>query len=238
MLAARSFAFFDVDDTLINEKSMFTMLLEMEVALGVDSRLVMAEIDTLGRRGANRADLNVAYYRSLAGLPREAVRGLAKQYVERRFRQEPQGGYLIQPVVEELRQLQSRGVEPVLLSGSAVDFLQPLAESLRVTHVLATVLEVDADGAYTGALKGAPMIGAGKLAAMRGFADHHQVDLGVCRAFGDHSSDLDYLASVGHASVVSGDIFLELHAKRRGWPIIRKSVARQLATQILGNNQE
>lgn len=227
MSSARAFAFFDVDETLIAEKSMFTMLDEIGRVLGcIDVARIRSELDGLGRQGASRAEINIAYYRGLNGLSRDAVRQVARDYVLRRLEGSERRRYLIEPVLEELQHLRARGVTPVFLSGSALDYLLPLARELDVSDVLATRLQVDSDGCYTGQTEAAAMVGEGKLQAMLGFARLHQAALGDCHGFGDHHSDLSYLAAVGHPHVVSGDSTLELHAGRRGWPIVRKGSTR------------
>jgi HAD superfamily hydrolase (TIGR01490 family) len=223
MSSGPAFAFFDVDETLISEKSMFTMLGEIGKAFAqIDVPRVRAMLDALGRQGASRAEINLAYYRSLAGLSQKNVQLLASSYVSGRLARAERASYLIRPVVEELQLLRSRGIAPVFLSGSARDFLLPLARELAVEDVLATQLEIDREGCYTGKTEAAPMVGEGKLQAMLHFAELHQAELRDCYGYGDHHSDLAYLTWVGHPHVVSGDVTLELHARRQGWRVIRK----------------
>ncbi|MFT6914703.1 MAG: HAD superfamily hydrolase (TIGR01490 family) [Motiliproteus sp.] len=218
-----AFAFFDVDETLIVEKSMFCMLHEIEKHLGgINASDIRHRLQRMAREGEERAQVNLAYYRALAGLPRSEVQQLAADYVRRRLQADATEPYLIQPVVNQLQQLQADGITPVFLSGSAVDFLTPLADHLNVHHILATQLRVDTAGFYTGELACQPMIGTGKRQALINFADQHQSRLSECYAFGDHSSDAQYLSLVGRARIVSGDVQLEQLAQQQGWPIIQR----------------
>lgn len=67
------------------------------------------------------------------------------------------------------------------------------------------------------------MIGEGKVAAVRSYADKNNIDISLSVACGDHISDLAMLELVGEPYVVAGDPELETVAKERGWPIIEVS---------------
>ncbi len=224
-----AFAFFDVDETLITEKSMFSMLHEIEKHLGgIYASDIRHRLQTMARAGEARAEINRAYYRALAGLPRREVQQIAVDYVSQRLQDDAMVPYLIQPVVTQLQQLKADGITPVFLSGSAVDFLVPLANHLNVNHILATQLKVDKAGHYTGKIVSQPMIGAGKRQALINFTSQHQSSLSDCYAFGDHSSDAEYLSLVGMARIVSGNSQLEQQAQQQGWPIIQRPEATPL----------
>ncbi|WP_273439618.1 HAD family hydrolase [Sedimenticola selenatireducens] len=224
-----AFAFFDVDETLITEKSMFSMLHEIEKHLGgINASDIKHRLQTMAKAGEARAEVNLAYYRALAGLPCCEVQQIAADYISKRLQTDTMAPYLIQPVVTQLRRLQSNGITPVFLSGSAVDFLIPLADHLNVSHILATQLKVDKAGHYTGEIVSQPMIGDGKRQALINFASQHQSPLSDCYAFGDHSSDAEYLSLVGMARIVSGNSQLEQQAQQQGWPIIQRPEATPL----------
>lgn len=61
------------------------------------------------------------------------------------------------------------------------------------------------------------MIGSVKGRAARATAAVRGFDLAECSAYGDHSSDLELLASVGRPVVVGEDPVLADHAARAGW---------------------
>ncbi len=104
----------------------------------------------------------------------------------------------------------------VLVSGSCVDILAPIAADLSIRSVLATRLEV-IDGRYTGKILPPQIIGAGKALVVEDVMKRHGARPGDAFAYGDHESDESMLASVGHPVVVSRDPHMLGRAGRCGW---------------------
>jgi len=215
-----AFAFFDVDETILVEKSMFTILEAIgHAAPGFNVRGHRAAIAEMRAAGYDRAEVNRFFYRGLKGLGAAFVAETAARYFKRRTA-ESEHPLFVWPVVMRLRDLAARGIEPVFVSGSATIFLRPVAAMLEVQHVLATTLEEDASGCLTGEITGRCMIGSGKAEAVRDFLSARNVDPAVCWGFGDHPSDADFLSLLGQSHIVAGNPDAEAIAAQNGWLVV------------------
>lgn len=213
------FAFFDVDETLINLKSMFSFrafyhrhrfgALCGPLADRLAHRRLMAN-------GRDRAEVNRAFYRAFRGHSQLAFAACARKWFAEVSKQP---SLYIAPVLDALQRHRAEGIEPVFVSGSSVEILQPLADALGVRHVLANRLEVSR-GRFTGELLPPQTIGDGKRAAVDAFLAQHGASAARCYGYGDHLSDLPLLEAVGLPTVVVRDPALVEVAHARGWPVL------------------
>lgn len=216
-----AFAFFDVDETLVIEKTMFTVLGALSERLpSLDAASLISHLQDLRRQGRSRAEVNRAFYRGLGGLPRNVVVSIARTYIQNRISESDRRPFFIPACVAQLKALRHQGVAPVFVSGSACDFLASIAEHLEVEYVLATRLQVSAAGRYTGEIDGRCMIGAGKAAAVAEFLAEHSVDPTQCFGFGDHPSDEPFISLLGAGAIVAGNPETERLARERNWVLI------------------
>jgi len=216
------FAFFDVDETLKNVKSMdsFQSFYHRRRWGRLGSQIAdwrsCRRLERLIIKGADRTQVNTAFFEEFRGGRPEKVQVAAISWFEHI---RTSADFFIEPVLAALRKHQQDGTKPVFVSGSSVEILQPLADQLQVHHILANRLEVDA-GRYTGRLLSPQTIGAGKREAVNFFLMAHGAEPSGCFAYGDHLSDLPLLETVGHPTVVARNNDLIAIARERGWPII------------------
>ena len=216
------YAFFDVDETLISIKSMFSFREFYYIwSFGDDQGVVVqngarARIKKQLEIGLDRAEVNRLFWDSFCGFSQDDVR-LAAQAWHRLVRQQP--GYFITQTLGALREHQQEGTEVVFVSGSCLEILEPLAEELGVRTVLAIRLEVE-EGRFTGKLLSPQTIGAGKRQAITDFLAAQGASAENCYGYGDHPSDLPLLESVGHPRVIVGNAELVSIARQRGWPVL------------------
>lgn len=221
-MSAHRYAFFDVDETLIDQKSMFSFRAFYyrerfgALAGALANRLAQRRLQALLRQGRDRNEVNRAYYRAFRGHAQSALAASARRW----FAQAScQPGFYIAPVLRALERHVADGVEPVFVSGSALEIIAPLAEALGVRHLLVNRMAV-ANGRYTGELLPPQTIGAGKRVAVDAFLAAHGASGALCYGYGDHRSDLPLLEAVGHPTVVVHEQEMLALANARGWPVL------------------
>ena len=133
-------------------------------------------------------------------------------------------------MLEEVHAHQDAGRATFIVSAAGNELVELLARVLDMEGGIGTRYEVGADGRLTGELEGPFMYGAGKVEALRRFADDHEIDLGHSWAYSDSSSDLPMLRAVGNPVVVNPDSELERTAAAEGWRTMRfERLGRRLA---------
>lgn len=213
----RNAAFFDVDETLITVKSMFDFL-RYWTSRGGDRgegyERAVAGLHNIARQGGNRSEVNRAYYRWFTGVARDDLWAAGAEWYTN-YRQRPTA--FVGTAVRALAAHRAAGDVIVLVSGSFRACLDPLAEDIGADLVLCTEPVVGADDRLTGEIE-RTMIGSGKAAAVTATIARLGLAAERCSAYGDHTSDLDMLSSVGRPCVVGEDAVLAVHAHAHGWP--------------------
>ena len=148
----------------------------------------------------------------VAGWPVSTVQRIAQETVET----------VISPwVYAEARELITRhhaaGHEVIIVSAAPSVTVQPIADYLRVEHVIATELGVD-EGRFSGTVSFF-CSGTEKEHAIRTIAAERGYDLSTCYAYSDAISDLPMLECVGHPQVTNPDRALRKVALMNNWPI-------------------
>ncbi|MGX1881265.1 HAD family hydrolase [Streptomyces sp. NPDC055287] len=197
--------FADVDETLINCKSMFEFLRFQLVAEhgpygATEYARIRAELQQKADEGVPREEINRQYYSLFAGDSVAETHDLgARWYAERNA-----AGLFIESTREALRAHRAAGAEIVLVSGSFAAVLTPVTEEVGAHHLLCTRPLVSG-GRYTGEVE-KPMIGAAKADAVRELLEARPwIDPADCYGYGDHASDLPMLDCVGHPVAVGND---------------------------------
>ncbi len=220
MRCQRRAAFFDVDNTIIRVKTMFSF---SEYFLCSNGRgqfssyqEFIAHLNAYPERD-QRDKLNREFYRNFKGVSKSEVEVTARSWFE-----EISESYGLDlwnfPVLKMIDILRHQQYLIVAVSGSFQEALSPLADHLSLDECLATKLKT-CGGVYTGEIE-ASLIGEGKALAIREFARAKNVNLFDSIGVGDHRSDLPMLELVGEPYVVGGDQPLEKIASQRGWPLI------------------
>lgn len=125
----------------------------------------------------------------------------------------------VEPGVAAVFDVHRRAGRPVVLATTTpFDWVKPLADRLGMDDVIATRYEYDSDGRYTGGFDGPFVWSTGKLAAVRTWADEHDIDLAESYAYSDSVYDIPLLGAVGHPVAVNPDPRLVVAAAVRGWP--------------------
>ncbi|MCU7821871.1 HAD family hydrolase [Kitasatospora sp. DSM 101779] len=207
-------AFFDVDETLVRVKSMFHFL---EFYLrrrgepeGTFARLT-ADLRAAAAAGTPRQAVNRAYYRLYAGESAERLAAAGEAWFERSVEDD----LFVPETVAAAERHRAAGDALVLVSGSFFACLDPIAAQLRADWTVGT-RPVVRGGRLTGEVV-VPVIGEVKGRVASAVAGVRGLDLARCAAYGDHSSDIPLLATVGRPVAVGDDPVLTAHAELAGW---------------------
>ncbi|MFI7320391.1 HAD family hydrolase [Streptomyces venezuelae] len=213
--APRAIAFFDVDETLIKVKSLIRFLAFHWARTGQDpSRFAAARAAHLRRQAAGtpRTELNRAFFRNFQGADAARLADAGRAWFDSETRRD---GLFHQPVLDALHVHRRAGDLIVLVSGSFLPCLAPVAEAVHADAVLCTDVE-ERDGVLTGEI-GIPVIGPRKAVLARRMMRARGVAPGACAAYGDHDTDAELLRAVGRPVVVGDNPLLGALARRHGW---------------------
>lgn len=212
----RAAAFFDVDETLITVKSMFTFLRFWLAEHGDDgSRYarVAGEIKERAAAGVPREEVNRHYYRAYRGVPGAELAEAGQRWFAE-F--EAGGAAYYTDAVRALTAHRDSGAVTVLLSGSFAAAIAPVAAALGADRLIATTPVVDDHGLLTGEVL-RPMIGAAKADAVSEFLRENGIEFENTFGYGDHASDLPFLSAVAHPGFRGADPVLLERAGTHGW---------------------
>lgn len=215
-------AFFDLDRTLLAGASGEVFSGAMRTA-GLVSRVIPGEKflfnlfnsigETLPTMALARQAVTLAKGRQ-QHVVQAAAATVAQQLVER-----------VQPFAAGLfAEHRAAGRPIVLATTTPYDLVKPFADLLGLDDVVATRYGVNADGTYDGTLAGPFVWSAGKLAAVREWAERHDIDMAVSYAYSDSVYDTPLLAAVGHPHAVNPDPRLQMLATARRWPVLHLDV--------------
>ena len=215
-------AFFDLDRTLLRGAS-GPLISEALSAAGLVPRRGLPVQGLLYRLydivGETLPSMALARGAAVAakGWSADAVRQAGKEAAEKLED-------LVAPYAPALVAEHKRAGRPVVLATTTPhDLVSPLAERLGFDDVVATRY-AEAGGSYTGALEGEFVWANGKLAAVRRWAEGHNVDVAKSYAYSDSVYDLPLLSAVGHPHAVNPDPRLQLVATIRRWPVLHLDV--------------
>ncbi|MFA7555534.1 MAG: HAD family hydrolase [Spongiibacteraceae bacterium] len=118
-----------------------------------------------------------------------------------------------------LQQHRNKGDYLLIITATNLFVTEPIAKSLGVDHILATVPEF-IDGAYTGKVSGTPCFQAGKVERLQQWLTETDMELEDSYFYSDSHNDLPLLELVTHPFAVDPDPILSKHAQQQQWPII------------------
>ncbi len=185
-------AAFDFDGTLLAGDSFLPFLIRARgrrPVLGAGPALLRA----LGSQRDRDAAKAVLVHRLLQGYPARELAALGEAYSHELL------GRLRPSMAERVAWHRQRGHRLVLVSASLDTYLAPLGSRLGFDAVLATGLEIGADGLLTGRLQGANCRGREKEARLRAWLTA-TFDGAVPEvwAYGDSAGDRELLAMADH----------------------------------------
>lgn len=128
--------------------------------------------------------------------------------------------------IEQIGRLKEMGCDVVIISATFEAIAREAASFLGVDGFVATKMERDERGFYTGLVLGDVIEGTAKVEAVRAWANERYGADGwtLDYAYGDHYSDAKLLRLAQHPVAVSPGVNLKRTARRQGWPIVNWKV--------------
>ncbi len=210
-------ALFDMDRTLVRKETA-SLYVRFQREIGEARRRDLLRVTywvaqyTLGIIDA--PDVARRALRTLEGTTESAMSARCDDWFRRWV--EPHVCDLGRRAVERHRE---RGDLLAIVTGASPYAARPLARRLDIPHVVASELEVDANGRFTGKFVEPLCIGEGKVDRTKRFAKEQGFVLEESTFYSDSHTDLPLLELVREPVIVNPDPRLKRVAKRRGWRI-------------------
>lgn len=125
---------------------------------------------------------------------------------------------ILPAALEVIERHRAAGHRTVLVTGALDVLVEPIADLFD--EVVATSMDVDADGVLTGFLAASPLVDEARANWLRKYAASRGADLSASYGYGDSMSDAAWLELVGTPAAVSPDLALYAVAKKKRWAIL------------------
>lgn len=211
----RCFAIFDVDHTLLNGSTGKELAVTCVRKSIVPASVLLSSLFIYARYRIGHlhpVELEKGMGR-LKGLSYQSLSDVAKDIFLTQVKPK-----LYRRAIEFIRKERSEGKTIVLATSAPECIVRPLADCLKVEHLLATKFEVK-DGFLTGRFQGEPVFGRGKERRVQEFMEKQESNLSCCSFYSDSCFDLPLLDIVKEPYVINPDVKLGRIARKRGWPV-------------------
>jgi len=128
------------------------------------------------------------------------------------------------PAFDLVRQHQARGDLVAIVTATNEFVTGPIAAALGVDHLLAVQLEREADGRWSGCIRGTPTFREGKVRRVHDWLADQGLrldDFAEVAVYSDSINDLPLLELATEAVATNPNPALEAIARERGWRILR-----------------
>ncbi|MGQ3892012.1 HAD-IB family hydrolase [Legionella sp. CNM-4043-24] len=211
--------FFDLDDTILNCKSLCEVLKYYYIETSPDflageqaykkffERLKYYELQTK----SSRAQMNRYFYQQFSSFNVCQMQQVSVEWFYKNRKH-----IINKKVHSEMIKHQSNGANIVIVTGSFEDCVRTIADFFEIPDIICSKLEVE-NGCYTGNITGDPVIGKGKQRGIINYSELHRLDLSGSYAYGDHISDIHMLSLVDNPVVVGTSKLLFQIAEQLAW---------------------
>lgn len=210
-------ALFDLDRTLVRKETA-TLYVKWQREVGqATTRDLLRTMYWVLQYTFGVLDMPAVAARAVATLAGKPERTMIEE-CESWFR-----SHVLPHVADEGRRAVARHLEAgdlvAIVTGATPYVARPLARMLGIPHVVASELEIDDRGVFTGRALQPLCIGEGKVARAAALARTEGFALEKAVFYTDSLTDLPLLSRVGEPVVVNPDPRLRRLARRKGWRI-------------------
>jgi HAD superfamily hydrolase (TIGR01490 family) len=200
--AAAQAAYTDVDGTAVAYNSIFEFLRfdAAEHLRRSEAEEFLAGLRAAAREGVPRSETNARYFRWWQGRSVMEIAGLGERWADLQAGSPAQWPFL-EPVATLLDGHARKRRQIVAVTASFEPALVRVRRRWPQLEVLCTLPRTQ-NGRYTGEI-GEALVGEAKARAVASHAAEHGVDLMASFAYGDHHSDLPFMALTGESLLVS-----------------------------------
>jgi HAD superfamily hydrolase (TIGR01490 family) len=216
------FALFDIDGTLIDVQSqqLFLKYLRQKGVIGPGPYLKIMLWFVLYKLGLASEPARIMEYAFsfFKGMTSGELQALSADFFETKLK-----SHIFPAAKRLIEDHRSSGHDIVLISNSLECLARELGTYLAVKpdHCLATKLELDANGKYTGKMSGGMLYSEHKVVAVRSWWQKNDLTPAETWGYADHLSDLKFLELVDHPTAVNPGRRLSRLAAARNWTILR-----------------
>jgi len=212
-------AIFDLDNTLLAGDSDHAWG-EFLVAQGQVTASDYAQANDYFYAQYRAGQLNIDEYVAFVVKPLQQLTPQQRDHLSRQFI-ETVVRTMIAPGTFDLLAQHRAAKDELMIITATIDFITaPIAQLLGVNHLLATIPEQDATGAFTGRIAGVPAFQSGKITRLEQWLLAHNAHFDEQWFYSDSHNDLPLLGKVTYPVAVDPDETLASHAKAQGWPVI------------------
>jgi len=220
-MAARSAAFFDLDNTMVRGSTLYFLgraMYQRGFFSKADiSKFVVANV-RFRLTGTEKPEVIERFQKAatdfIGGHDVKEIYTIAQSVYD-----EYVSPALIQGTIEIAKKHLSEDTEVWLVTAAPEDMAKLIADRLGFTGALGTKVCID-KGKYVGKLDGKILHGVEKARAVRELAAARGFSLNNCHAYSDSASDFPLLQSVGTPHAINPDARLRIKALAENWEIV------------------
>jgi HAD superfamily hydrolase (TIGR01490 family) len=220
-MAARSAAFFDLDNTMVRGSTLYFLgraMYQRGFFTKADiSKFVVANV-RFRLTGTEKPEVIARFQKAatdfIGGHDVNEIYTIGQSVYD-----EYVSPALINGTIEIAKKHLAEGNEVWLVTAAPEDMAKLIAERLGFTGAIGTKVAIE-DGKYLGRLNGKILHGVEKARAVRELAAERGYSLNNCHAYSDSASDFPLLQSVGTPHAINPDARLRIKALAEKWEII------------------
>ena len=220
-MAARSAAFFDLDNTMVRGSTLYFLgraMYQRGFFTKADiSKFVVANV-RFRLTGTEKPEVIARFQKAatdfIGGHDVNDIYTIGQSVYD-----EFVSPALINGTIEIAKKHLSAGNEVWLVTAAPEDMAKLIADRLGFTGAIGTKVAIE-NGKYLGKLDGSILHGVEKARAVRELAASRGFSLNNCHAYSDSASDFPLLQSVGTPHAINPDARLRIKALAENWEIV------------------